>query len=556
MKRLIVTVGLLLSLASGANAQQQLVVPAFFPINPGGAQGDWSTNPDWVRIQNAGSAVKIVVALGDSGGLQGLTDAPGCTPGQCALQNARNQFNTLRAAPRNQLVFGYVRTAGANYPASGGFPASWVNGQPNVEKVIADVGAWRAAYPSQIDGIFFDEGPMFSPTSMTDQQYRDWYTKLFNEMRLRHPWAKIMLNVAGFPNEWVLGVADSVLTWEESVATYVDAALYKSITPGGGVGDPPAWWTSAATSGRGAVTLHHANASQIYQAVTTSRGRGAPMIYMFDGTSSSYSALPSFFEQLVAAMQPCAGPSATQDHYVDQLNGNDALNQGNSRTCPYKTFSYALQNAKGGTVYLKGGHTYVAGQGGEAISFASYDSISIDCSGDANRDPARGPAPYATLQAKPSGVSALLFQGLDDRIFNCVIDAAGSQDGIQLTRNFDLQAITLRNTTLANYTIHGLYALSNQDPFTPQWLRLTVENNSFQCAYAPGTASTCGADIYLEQEVREASTFSSNVFGGRSMWNMNCGAYASPLLTGRGNVFSSGGTTRAITCQACANCPF
>jgi hypothetical protein len=276
---------IMLAASAAAVAQaQKVVVPAFFPL---GTHSDPSKPADWVRIQNAGSAVQIVVALGDAGGFQTLVD-PGLT-------DARNQFNANHSA--GQLVFGYVNSQFAtNVNASN------------------EAQTWSAKYPTQLQGVFFDNGPTFDPSQSTkpETDFQTYYEGLYSQVHSINALWQVMLNASQFPGtaqtqpqDWLMShpATDYAVIWENAWSVYQDVTLFKAIGPGGNLQDPPAWWTSAAYQGRLSHVVFSANQNQVASAVSLSRTRGSPSMYIFDGDSGAYSRVACYFEQEIAALQ-------------------------------------------------------------------------------------------------------------------------------------------------------------------------------------------------------------------------------------------------------------
>jgi hypothetical protein len=283
-----VVAAVVLAVSTAAESQtQRLVVPAFYPV--GGGENGWS------RIQAVGSTVRLIVGLGGSGGLQTLTGA--------GLTTAQTQFNNNRAA--GQLVLGYV---------DGTFSRALTG--PN--SVQGDVNAWYTAYPSKIDGVFFDIGPNFYAGGPDDGAMNQHYVALYQQTKRDHPSANVMLNAAGFPNDWVVTApaADFVNVWETGVSAYANNYLAQG--PSGTV-PAPTWWSSyAGNTGRISNIVYGAGSRDVSNIVNLSRTRGTPMLYVHDQSTANYSALSCFFELEVAVMQnqtsmPNEGPRCPAD---------------------------------------------------------------------------------------------------------------------------------------------------------------------------------------------------------------------------------------------------
>jgi hypothetical protein len=264
-----------------------LAVPALFALDPAGS----TQAVDWSRIEKAGSNVHIVVA---EASFKGLSDS--------GLVHARAQFSRLRA--ESLVVLGYVSTK---------------NGHRASSSVTADVDAWFSKYPSQIDGIYFDEGPSFDAWTRgvldIDTILRLYYTAITNYVRTNGPQPtqpKILLNASGFPNKWVLKVADYVIVWENCKEAYMDPAKYGAINAKGAFVPPPAWWSDPYNRYAIAHTIWNVPASDMPNIIALSKDRGAGLVYVYSGTSAAYSSLPAYFEQeLAAALQTSWKPGTT-----------------------------------------------------------------------------------------------------------------------------------------------------------------------------------------------------------------------------------------------------
>lgn len=291
---------------------QQTAVPAFFALN---THSDPTKPTDWLRIQNAGPAVKIVVALGDSGGFEG------CGPGTCDLVAAQNQF--VANHNQGQLVFGYVNSQfGTVNDLFGSSSGTGVN-------------AWWNRYSTQIQGIFIDNGPSFDPSQSTAPEttfqtyYESRYATIHGPPYNASNW-QVMVNASGFPGTtqtsqpqgWLLSGcptcsppatpgADYVVVWEQAFSQYPDTA-FKAIGPGGNLQAPPAWWSTAVNPGKIAHVVCDADETQWSSIVSISRNplhtcastgtclaSTFPMVYAFDGNPKGYSRVSCYFEQEV-----------------------------------------------------------------------------------------------------------------------------------------------------------------------------------------------------------------------------------------------------------------
>jgi len=291
-----IVIATLLFAANGAAVAQtqKMMVPAFFALN---RQSDSSKPLDWVRIQNAGSTVKIVVALGGAGGFET------CSPATCSVSAAQSQFVGNYNA--GQLVFGYVDSAFASADVIGGqFGAN----------------AWHDLYPTQVQGMFLDNGPSFGQSTKTEAQYQVYYESQYNQIHSLSGW-QVYLNASQFPGttqtaqpqDWVVAgcpncsppanpAADYALIYEQTETSYYPGG-FKAIGPGGILQSPPAWWSDPAYQGRLTHTVTNVSQYHLDDMVNLSRSRNpgfVPYLYVFDGSSKQYAQVACYFEEEVA----------------------------------------------------------------------------------------------------------------------------------------------------------------------------------------------------------------------------------------------------------------
>jgi len=312
---------------------QKLAVPAFFEYRQ---CSDGGVNPDWVRIENAGQAVKIVVS-------DMTTLCAGYTGDTPAGPGTRTEFDKLRAPPYSQLVLGYVDTAfscrtedgvfnGGDRLRDGGDGGPCDGGLPSNPTSVND---WykpddAGGYAGHIDGIYFDDGS--GAREDAGGPLWTYYNGLYQRLRQEHTGpcdggrACVMLNAVQYPNDWVMSVADYVTTWERPLHGYppddagtpdtqdyitrfcpdtaatADAGCATRQTPDG-------WYFDGGIAPR----THHVvfgidggdvNAT-IDRIVCKSQTRGSPMLFMNHRSTSKYGVLPDFFEQEVVALQGC-----------------------------------------------------------------------------------------------------------------------------------------------------------------------------------------------------------------------------------------------------------
>jgi hypothetical protein len=161
-----------------------------------------------------------VVALGDKGGFQEASLATDCPPAGAGgeLCDAKNQFVANFQA--SQFVFGYVNTQFAS--------RSYAPGSPLGNELVQ----WQQRFPTQIQGMFLDNGPTFDPSqsTLTDAQYRQYYVPLYTMLNGSQFQWQVQLNASqypgqdanGGPSDWILSAraADSVVVFEQPINIY------------------------------------------------------------------------------------------------------------------------------------------------------------------------------------------------------------------------------------------------------------------------------------------------------------------------------------------------
>src|SRR5215210_3443354 len=154
-----------------------IVIPAFFGVGATFSDSAGNTRDSWEAITNAGKSVRMVVAD---------YSFPDLAPD--AVQRARGRFDACRG--KGQMILGYVHTRGEVDPTSGK--------QPQLPKkdVEKDIEKWYTQYGQNIDGIFFDEGPLWSDN---EERQKAFYTALLKDFKSNHPDRnRVMLNAAQF----------------------------------------------------------------------------------------------------------------------------------------------------------------------------------------------------------------------------------------------------------------------------------------------------------------------------------------------------------------------
>jgi len=242
----------------------KIAVPAFWGFSSATDPG-----PFWQAVEQAGKKVRIVVAE------YSLSQVDtGSNPD--LWNTAKQQFNRCRS--RGQQILGYVSTRNGTRPR---------------QEIDSDLNAWYARYPTQLDGIFLDEGPQF------DDSKRAFYEGLIADIKQTYPWrTTVLLNAPQFPNEWVVQTADHVILWEEKADTYLDPNKYQALGPGGLLVGVPSWWRNLKWTNSITHIIHTCPTTQQMSTVMgMARKRNAGNVYVYDGNSSSYNRLPSYWTE-------------------------------------------------------------------------------------------------------------------------------------------------------------------------------------------------------------------------------------------------------------------
>jgi hypothetical protein len=254
---------------------QKLVVPAYFEMKGAGVAG-------WRRIEEATSSVAIVIPDGSFPYLD--------TQNPEALPCVRKQFG--RCQQNGQKVLGYVSTR--------------IKEQGKVLRPIADVKAridkWYEVYPSHIDGIYFDEGPMDADPA------QNFYEQLIAEVKRRPARNTIMLAAPEFAQEWVMQMADQeyfVVLWEDPLDKYLNQYGAEE------------WWARPEYTNKiahivlgcrytrrpaiGLPATNHEHGDILHrdvmlQTLALSSRRNAGLSYVVDWSEYKYSGLPEYFE--------------------------------------------------------------------------------------------------------------------------------------------------------------------------------------------------------------------------------------------------------------------
>jgi Spherulation-specific family 4 len=222
-------------------------VPAFFEP------------PDWSAAVADGRAPAVMILNPASG--------PGTAPDP-GLRRAVSQ-----ASAAGSRVIGYIGTNYAHLPAA------------QARQEVRDYRAWY-----HVRGIFLDQTPT------EGSQQLGYYRDLARDIRQNIAGAAIWINPGAVPDRSYLSVANVVMIFEGSYASYQHLTL-----PG---------WVDRYPPGRFAHTVYAAPAGAVASAVRLARDRNAGYLFLTpDAGSNPYGALPSYWPLEHAAVSgTCSAP--------------------------------------------------------------------------------------------------------------------------------------------------------------------------------------------------------------------------------------------------------
>lgn len=178
-------------------------------------------------------------------------------------------------------------------------------------QIISDVTNWYILpQPSDpnlvftIDGIFYDEGPCFTPAIYGDPSDSSTQQKTFDAMRVwynglysfaRSKGAKtVLLNASGCLRQeysWLINdpVCDAMVLWEADV----NDKHFPYLTTSSATLMPT--WTAGHEDQMCHVIYNVPDSATMQQVVTKSKQLKVGCIYTFDGTSSAYNHIPPYW---------------------------------------------------------------------------------------------------------------------------------------------------------------------------------------------------------------------------------------------------------------------
>lgn len=310
-------------LSNAAFAGQPTVVPAYFIIAH--KTDSHKADTDWTRIANEPSGSVLAVVPDGSftgGGLAGSCNSgdqdycgacsPPCT-GAFGLCAAKCQFVVNHNA--GQLVLGYQ---------NGDFACHLRQSLSAAEVNQAIDNGWFHDYPTQVQGVFVDDGPTIvsgsscatpeaetpDPNQPALPSQQDDYSTVYSHVN--GAGGVVMLNASQFEHEWIMSgtykSADYAVTFEKAYNIWYDSTTYKAED-----GTVPDWWKTG-YPGKLAHIIWNATQYDISDGVSHTQGTpyNSPVLYFFDGTPDSYGHLSCSFETQVALLQGTTPvPSAT-----------------------------------------------------------------------------------------------------------------------------------------------------------------------------------------------------------------------------------------------------
>jgi hypothetical protein len=212
--------------------------------------------------------------------------------------------------PAGALVLGYVfsRTGGGATDALltaaqivGGRPGQGPNGTD-----IPGVDQWYAQFPTQIDGIYFDNAVLWpdaggAVTYPVGPGGAAWTAQMFwsdlvPQLRQAHPGMRIMLLAGQCPDEWVVQVPDFALLWEEEYSVY--ATKFYPLRNNAPAAIPP-WWKDPAYLDKISHTVTGCPPAAVQGVLELTRERNAGNVYMLDLAGAGYPRLPPYWNDVV-----------------------------------------------------------------------------------------------------------------------------------------------------------------------------------------------------------------------------------------------------------------
>jgi Spherulation-specific family 4/PEP-CTERM motif len=249
-----IMVSVLGCLSEHGQARADVIVPAYF-YPSGSGLTDWNT-----LTASASQVQETVIANPDSG------------PGTTVDPNYTAVINPLRAA--GAQVVGYIAT---------GYGVSGTAGYQTLQSAENQVVTWNTLY--HIDGIFIDQMST-DPTLVSS-----YYAPLYNFIKEFYPTERVIGNPGTNPPQSYLAAADTLVTYENNNAT----SPYASYTP-------PSYSGSYAPSHFANIIYNVPTVAAMQTIVAEAAKNGVGSVYVTDEATNTYSSLPSYWDQEVAAL--------------------------------------------------------------------------------------------------------------------------------------------------------------------------------------------------------------------------------------------------------------
>jgi Spherulation-specific family 4 len=344
---------IVLGVAAGSAAAQNIAVPAYF--YPGGSPNYWT------QVDQAGPGTLAV--LNPSSG-------PGSGPDP-------NYLSAVRSAEAAGItVLGYVYT---NY------------GKRSLSTVESDVNKYYSWYPVQ--GIFFDE----ASTSCTNEPY---YAQLNSYVKALSVTAHTVLNPGTQTNQCYAAAADTLLTFEGTASDYMSS--YSA----------PSWVSSYPASHFWHVIYGASTTSAMATAVQLSKTRNAGYVYVTAAAlPNPYNVLPtvSYWSTELSDIGGASALSAPTNAGAPGISGVVGQGQvlsGSSGSWggnPTPTYTYQWEDCSstgGSCVKISGatGSTYAL-----TANDVGHTIVVVVTATNSQGQASASSAPTSVVQASPSG---------------------------------------------------------------------------------------------------------------------------------------------------------
>lgn len=257
----------LAGISMSAACATELLVPAYFYPSFDPAQSQWD---QMQAALSTGARITAIMNV-DNG------------PGTAINSDYVAAVQSFRAA--GGRVLGYAYTCYGNNQCQPGLPAT-----RTVNNVLADANRYAQWYG--LDGIFLDE--MASQTAALP-----YYTALAQGLRSAHPGWQIVGNPGTAPDAAYLGVADTLVTFEDGGGSYAGYT-------------PPTWAAQEPASRQAHLLYNVSGVAAMQSALAQARARNVGYVYITDdryipgdpSAPNPWDNLPSYWTQEAVASVP------------------------------------------------------------------------------------------------------------------------------------------------------------------------------------------------------------------------------------------------------------